>query len=763
MACPGVLASVSVFRDAPDGTPRLPFDLLKTDHRQLLCGIIRAEVDTQQSARETMLRGMAGDRNEFAAQMENIVLKHNKLVTAIAALTVALLFTVTAGLDGVSAQSPVDYDADDDGLIEIEWLEQLDAVRWDLDGDGYADDAGNAERYFAAFPDAAEYMGCADGCYGYELARDLDFKSAGSYASGAVNGKWTSGNGWLPIGVDEDRAFQAVFDGNDRTFANLYISRNSVNQPKAIGIFGHSRGDISRIGVINVDVVGKFSVGGLIGENYGSISSSYSTGKVSGAVNVGGIAGSNYGTITASHADVKLTGLHVSEYRLAVGGLVGDSGGSINSSFATGAVSCEEGFAGGLIGVANGNISSSYATGSVSSGNTARSGGFVGVVGSANIVSSYATGSVSGDTVGGFVGSNEAGSLTSSYATGKVLGMGNTGGFAGESNGNITSSYATGRVSGEYGYTGGFVGYNGGSIKSSYTTSDVRLAGSDGSLPIGGFVSVNEGDISAGYWLREMPVNYAGVGDGNTDGVRGLRVQQLRQPTDYAGIYADWLIDLDNADGDYDETTGRDDFWDFGSSSDYPALKMDIDGDGTATWWEGGRQHGRAAPTATPTPTATATFTPTATATHTPTPTNTATSTNTPIPTETPTPTNTPVPTATPTFTAIPTATPIPTDTPIPTATATHTPLPTDTPTPTSTPEPTATPIPPSQTPQVVVVVVTATPGPDASDAPASGGCNSVGRVSVGVGAMNLLLLVAPVGIIGGVRWRRKTREKRGR
>ena len=73
----------------------------------------------------------------------------------------------------------------DDGLIEIEWLEQLDAVRWDLDGDGVVDDEANAERYFAAFPDAAEGMGCAEGCRGYELTRDLDFKSAGSYASGA--------------------------------------------------------------------------------------------------------------------------------------------------------------------------------------------------------------------------------------------------------------------------------------------------------------------------------------------------------------------------------------------------------------------------------------------------------------------------------------------------------------------------------------------------------------------------------------------------
>ena len=219
---------------------------------------------------------------------------------------------------------------------------------------------------------------------------------------------------------------------------------------------------------------------------------------------------------------------------------------------------------------------------------------------------------------------------------GMCQGSGISGGFVGENFGNISSSYATGRSFAKSGYTGGFVAYNGGNIKFSYTTSGVRLTGDDGNIPIGGFVAANDGDISTSLWLRELPINYAGVGEGSTDGVKGISAQQLKQPTDYTGIYSDWFIDLDNADEDYDETTGKDDFWDFGTSSDYPALKMDIDGDGTATWWEGGRQHGRAAPTATPTPTATATFTPTATATHTSTPTNTATPTNTPIPTETP-------------------------------------------------------------------------------------------------------------------------------
>ena len=153
----------------------------------------------------------------------------NTPIAAIAALSTALILGAMTGLNIATAQSPADYDLDDDGLIEIEWLEQLNAIRWDLDGNGVVDDNSNAEAYSAAFPDTAEGMGCVDGCRGYELARDMDFKSAGSYASGAVNSKWTSGNGWLPIGVDE--SYYAVLEGNRRTIGGLYINRGGANQP----------------------------------------------------------------------------------------------------------------------------------------------------------------------------------------------------------------------------------------------------------------------------------------------------------------------------------------------------------------------------------------------------------------------------------------------------------------------------------------------------------------------------------------------------
>ena len=827
-------------------------------------------------------------------------MKPKKLMTILATLSLLIALGAVPGLNFVSAQSAVDYDTDDDGLIEIEWLEQLDAVRWDLDGDGLGDDEGNAERYFAAFPDAAEGMGCPDRCEGYELARDLDFKSAGSYAAGAVNEKWTSGNGWLPIGISD--GFSAIFEGNGRTISNLFIRRTGHNSPEVAGLFGHLGHNVSRLRLANVDVTGERIVGGLAGSTWAVITSVQVSGKVVATEDVaGGLAGRSEGSIHNSHSSADVTG------GWNAGGLVGSNGGNITLSYATGSV-LAKGDAGGLVADNNGRITESYATGRVSSTDES-SGNSAGLVArnSGPINLSYATGRVTGRLAGGLVGYNPHATITSSYATGNVLGVSYTGGFVALTEGNMTivASYATGNVSGLI--AGGFIGHDrgGGSIAASYATGRVNSEGTAGGFiglthgssvtfayatgkvlttnedaVIGGFIGRNESETNAlasSYWLRELPVQYAGVGEGSADGVRGVSAEQMQSPTDYTGIYGNWLADLDNIDGDYDETTGKDDFWDFGTSSEYPALKMDFDGDGVATWWEGGGQHGRAAPTPTPTPTATATHTPTSTATHTPTPTITPTPTSTPIPTETPTPTatKTHTPTAKATVTSTPssismsvamqdiggsgkyafspdvmtfnvgdtvtfkltsetefhtfevddldiyvevdagdtqtytftfekagiyefictphwaqgktgiiivthqdTSTPIststhiatqtsfPTNAPTPpaiptlTATATETPTPTDTPVPTSAPEPTATSVQPTQTPQVVVVVVTATPGADA-DAPSGGGCNSMGVVPVGVGAANLLLLVGPLGIIGGVRWRRKKNLRR--
>ena len=59
----------------------------------------------------------------------------------------------------VSTVAGIDYDVDDDGLIDIDTLAKLDAIRCDPDGNGTPTAAG-AAAYNAAFPGAVDDMGC---------------------------------------------------------------------------------------------------------------------------------------------------------------------------------------------------------------------------------------------------------------------------------------------------------------------------------------------------------------------------------------------------------------------------------------------------------------------------------------------------------------------------------------------------------------------------------------------------------------------------
>ena len=707
------------------------------------------------------------------------------------AVGAALLISAAATYGIVNSQSANGkYDADGDGLIEIKYLEQLNAIRYDLDGDGLADSASGMEAYAAAFPVSGSERVCPHGtCSGYELAGDLDFHDPASYTSGKVNAKWTEGSGWLPVGFGES-PFEATFDGNGHTIANLYIGRTTDrDDPGSTGLFGvtNSSGIVTRTGLSNVVVSGEEHVGGLIGSNDGEISNSYATGNVSGVSGdgygyIGGLVGSNRGTIISSYATGRVVGGYYD-----IGGLVGSNHGTIISSHSTSRVS-GEGFVGGLVGMNRGEISNSGTTGNVSG--EGHVGGLVGANGGP-IISSHATGSVSGrDAIGGLVGSNAneinssyaTGSvsgenslgglvgdmskgqissvrISSSYATGNVSGGGRAGGLAGRSEGEISSSYATGSVSGKE-HVGGLVGENNvsGTVIASYATGRVRGTDRAGSL-----IGTNYGgSIIAGFWDIRTSGQQFGVGQGESTGAEGKTTTQLQSPTGYTGVYGAWKIDLDNANRDFDDATGVDDVWDFGTRNQYPVLKADFDGNGNATWWEFGSQIGNR-PTPTPTPTPTATPTPPPTPTAMPTPRPTATPTSTPTPTLTPTPK--------PTLT--PTSTPIPAPTRTPTPELAVTPIP-----PTDTPEPQVTSVPPTTTTenttavssaatvptppiQIITVVVTATPAPTSEATPVlttgSGGeaCGlPAGSMPLGAAATNLLLLAAPLGMIWGLRLR---------
>ena len=266
-----------------------------------------------------------------------------------------------------------DYDADDDNLIEIDSLARLNAVRWDLDGDGSP--STSTSTYQAAFPGSAlaEDMGCLDGpdagddgdCAGYELMADLDFDTdddgdvdaddPGSYAN------------WTPIGG----AYAATFHGNGHVIANL---RHSSAAARA-GLF-RAFGSAAKVRAL------------------GLLSPSVTAAGASG--HVGALAGYSEGVVAACYVlggDVTSTGSSAS-----VGGLLGgmDTGGSVvRASYATAAVnngSQGDGDVGGLVGLHNnGAIESSYAAGAVAGGGANTNvGGLVGTGGgSAAIRDSY--------------------------------------------------------------------------------------------------------------------------------------------------------------------------------------------------------------------------------------------------------------------------------------------------------------------------------------------------------------------------------------
>ena len=313
-----------------------------------------------------------------------------------------------------------DYDADNDGLIEVYNLAQLNAIRWDPDGDGYVK-IDVLSKYVAAFSGAADDMGCPiSGCIGYELATNLDFDTNHNGRADEGDTLWNAGNGWDPIYLGDG----ITFDGGGYDISNLYIYRPNENDT---GLFSTNDGIIANVGLVNVDVTGDARVGGLAGKlQSGSIVGSRVTGSVTGQVNVGGLVGYNSQSITASSADVNVTGKN------SVGGLVGYNSGAwsedemISDSVASGITTGKNNI-GGLVGsnqgvirnsAAQGNVFGTYYVGGlVGHNDNVRLGNFISGV----IDASNARGNVTGVRyLGSLVGINIGGSITNSHGTGSV-------------------------------------------------------------------------------------------------------------------------------------------------------------------------------------------------------------------------------------------------------------------------------------------------------------------------------------------------------
>ena len=376
--------------------------------------------------------------------------------------------------DGDGVADSEDVDVDNDGLIEINDINMLHNIRYNLSGTSYDDefdDSTGNEGDTTGAPTTSENTECetdtdGDGAFlcGYELTGDLDFTDEDDYADNIINNRWRpdhpdpdlAGNpGWPGIG-DSSTAFSALFEGNSYTISNLYRRENNY-----VGLFNRIGSDalVRNIGVIDAAVYSNVTadeIGVLIGENNGTVIASHASG--SGFVNAGGniaagfslgsmdkpdsidkaggLVGENNGTIIASYATTDVEG---GNYRDAVGGLAGLNSGTIIASYATGNVDGDESgtidpnatdLVGGLVGInQNGTIIASYATGLADGGESDDAvGGLVGGRSDSliTIIASYAIGDVNGgsggDAVGALVSTNGGVTNTNSYGFGTATG-----------------------------------------------------------------------------------------------------------------------------------------------------------------------------------------------------------------------------------------------------------------------------------------------------------------------------------------------------
>ena len=344
--------------------------------------------------------------------------------------------------------------------------------------------------------------------------------------------------------------FTGNFNGNGHKISNMTINMTAGD---FAGLFGYvyGSGQVTNLGIEDVNVSGRQFAAGLMGANSGTVSGCYATGTVSGSdYYVGGLIGWNGGTVSGCYATSSVSGYYYA------GGLTGysNASGAVSNSWATGAVGGSS-YIGGLIGDNLGSVSSEcYATGAVS-GST-EIGGLVGEnENSGTVDRCYAEGAVSGTVffshnsyyVGGLIGYN-SGTVTYCYAQGSATRQGiggslsDAGGLVGYNDANITSCYARGAVSGTS-YIGGLVGYNySSSITDCYSTGSVS-----GSTNVGGFAGYNNsGSITNCFWDTEtsgQPTSAGGTG--KTDAAMKTESTFTSAGWDFSwvdGDSADWVL-----------------------------------------------------------------------------------------------------------------------------------------------------------------------------------------------------------------------------
>jgi len=357
------------------------------------------------------------------------------------------------------------------------------------------------------------------------------------------------------------------FDGNGHKIRNLSFQSDRVTQ---VGLFGYlaSGGVVTGVSAENVNITGNGIVGGLVGENDGTVSNSYSTGRVAGYWSVGGLVGWigwNGGTVSNSYYnydEVLINGRNIITTGALSNGdfdqwLDNDKFLDVNERLAQ-----EDGYY--LINdvsdfkqlLAFGqnpslkfrlkndlnlgnypNLYIPYLAGEFDGNGRKISSlrlnfdfvaqvGLFGYLASSGKVNQVGVENVNitvtGDRhVGGLTGSSD-GTVTNSYSTGSVTGTSNVGGLAGWNKGTVSNSYSTSSVTSSGWHVGGLVGWNyenEGTVSNSYSTGSVTSG-----RGIGGLVGTNYNvvSVSSSFWDIETS------GQATSDGGTGKTTAQMQ-------------------------------------------------------------------------------------------------------------------------------------------------------------------------------------------------------------------------------------------
>ena len=504
-----------------------------------------------------------------------------------------------------------DYDLDNDGLIEINDLNDLDEIRNNFSGSSLYD----------------SNLGCPEaGCNGYELTQNLDFDTNQDGIIDASDQFWNAGQGWEPIGWIVN-SFEATFEGNNFSILNLFINRPNDDH---IGLFGLiSNSTIQNIGLSGPlgSITGKDLVGSLIGASYSNTVSNIANHiPITGSKTTGGIIGflgdsnllnsTNYASVTASSSEI--------------GGLAGsaETNSLISSSLNYGTVTSQGSSVGGIAGkLSSSLIQLSSNHGGVNSTEN-KVGGVTGYAfeGTIEDTSNHASITAEGYNVGGIAGEASSSTLNKVYNTAEInSALGNCGGIAGEADiVDFNIVFNTGNVFTNANKSGGIVGeaydtdilnaFNTGSVVSNLTEAG-GISGHQNDSDIGnvfstGFVSaltksggvvgedINFTSPDNAYWAKDSSTQQTSSNTSPFYSYHGVTISQLRCPTEADASFANSGCVSEDGSQEGSDTPitlyknwGLEHFednpiWDFGTPHQLPGLVIngiiyrDSDGDG---------------------------------------------------------------------------------------------------------------------------------------------------------------------------------------